>query len=321
MKLKLFVALLGFGLAGAIAHGQDAGTDLTSSLDNWKLNTPMGSSTLSIITPTDTTATNLLFPTNDARSWQPFFLDPASSSISTDGDALKVVIGKNDDKPWHSSLLQRFVPLVNGQDYVLTFRAKADIARAISPEFQIGGGDWHTVGLVKDAALTTDWQSFSFPFTASKVTSDGVQLSVRVGEQSGIVWLADMKLSPASGAAPVPAPATALRVDVTQAITPGWKIMLASKHKNLVEGQKYLLSYSIESDKPRSMYIDPQIDSDDYHPVGKGNFTISAGPVWRNYSTTFVAQNTKPNDITLVFPLGQVTGTVCVGDVKLTAVN
>ncbi|HEY3329779.1 MAG TPA: carbohydrate binding domain-containing protein [Capsulimonadaceae bacterium] len=320
MKIKYFAALLGFGVAMAACHAQVI--ELPATPETWRLaSADDGGATMMKVTPNDKTATNLLFPTNDPASWNYWFLDKGSSSIVADGDSLKVTVGKVEEKAWKSCLVQQDLPLVEGTNYVLKFRAKASAARAIQFVTQMQGGDFHGVGFVQAPTLSTEWQTFTYPFTAINITSEGVQLAVQVGQATGTVWLADMTLTASSGSSAVQAPASALAINVLKTTSPEWRTHIASSLVNLIEGHKYTLSYCVKSDKPRSFGAVAQIASDDFHAVGKADFRIFAGPVWRYHAVTFTAEKVKPNNVMVVFPLGQITGTVWVGDVKFTEVK
>jgi hypothetical protein len=275
-----------------------------------------GAATMSVVTPTDKTAQNVLAPANDVNSWMPLFVD-ATTSVSADDESLKVTVGKIGDKAWQDSIIQRDVPMTEGQSYILKFRAKASEVRTIFTMMQIQGGDWHSVGIAEITPLANEWHTYAYTFTAKGLAADGVQLVFQLGQSSGNVWLADLSLSPASGNVAVPAPASAVQVNITQAANPSWKIMLMSADQNLVEGHKYTLSYAVKSDKPRSMGAIAQFDGGDYHAIGKADFRVYATPVWHHHSVAFTATNVKPNGTLFVFPIGQTTGNVWVGDVTL----
>ena len=318
MKLRLLSALITIVLASTFAQAQTGVIALPANTDMWQLAVMDGAGALSTASPTDTTASNLLFAANDPNSWLYWFLDNPTSSATIDGDALKIVVGKADDTAWHTCFLQRDLPVAEGVAYVLKFRAKASASRLITPVVQVQADDYHPIGFMQDVTVGTDWQSFSFPFTAAGLIPDGVQLAFQVGQTTGTLWLADVTLSQASGACPIPAPSSAVLVNVTQATNPDWKINLFSKDQNLIEGKKYTLSFCMKSDKPRSMAALPQVDGDDYRVVATNvDFRAYAGPVWHRHTVTFTAVNVKPGAVRVVMPVGQVTGNVWIGDVKV----
>jgi len=319
MKIRLLTALVTAVLVTGFAQAQTSVIALPANTDMWQLAVMDGAGTLTTASPTDTSVANMLYPTNDPASWLSWFLDNPSSSVVTEGDALKIVVGKADDTAWHSCFLQRDLPVSEGVSYVLKFRAKASASRLITPVVQVQADDYHPIGFMQDVTVGTDWQTFSFPFTAAGLIPEGVQLAFQVGQATGTLWLADVALSQASGACPVPVPSSALQVNITQAANPDWKINLFSKDQNFVEGKKYTLSFSMKSQKPRTMAALPQVDGDDYRVVATNvDFRVNAGPVWHRHTVTFTAVNVKPNAVRIVMPVGQTTGNIWIGDVKVT---
>ncbi|HEY3328533.1 MAG TPA: endo-1,3-alpha-glucanase family glycosylhydrolase [Capsulimonadaceae bacterium] len=140
---------------------------------------------------------NLLYATNSLESWGCGFSYKNDTKATVDGDYLRIDIGKVDDVFWHTHILQADIPLKEGQRYTLKFRAKADQTRPILALLQTMGGnsgDWHMVGLDKTVDLTTEWQEFTIPFTATKLIPDGSQFAFHMGQHTGSVWLADVTL-------------------------------------------------------------------------------------------------------------------------------
>ena len=90
MKFGLLMALFVFGISIAIGHAQAPDIDLSATTDNWSLAVWDGAATMSTVSPADMTASNLLFDGSNPASWQSWFLDPATSSLTTDGPALKI---------------------------------------------------------------------------------------------------------------------------------------------------------------------------------------------------------------------------------------
>ncbi|MDR3710943.1 MAG: carbohydrate binding domain-containing protein [Capsulimonadaceae bacterium] len=139
-----------------------------------------------------------LYPANDLKSWSTGFSFGDKTNIAIDGDAVRIDIGKVDETFWHTHILQAGIPLKEGQSYLLKLRAKADTERPILAMLQnVGGdsGDWHTLGLEQSIPLTTSWQEFSYPFKATRVTDDGAQFVIQMGQQTGSVWIANLSLS------------------------------------------------------------------------------------------------------------------------------
>ncbi|HEY3329774.1 MAG TPA: carbohydrate binding domain-containing protein [Capsulimonadaceae bacterium] len=316
MKWKVFAALL--AMLSVAAHADT----LPATTDMWRLWTAdAGAATMAVVPGGQPTAvSNIVTLPNDPAAWAASFFDPTTSSFTADAGALKLVIGKVDDKAWHTYFSQRDLPIKEGETYTVKFRAKADAERPILVIAQAMSGDYHAVGLVQNAPLTTEWKTYSYTFKAVNVPVDGVHLAVQAGQATGTVWVADLSVAPVSGSVIIPAPTSALQI-TNKAVTDDWKVNIASKPQPLVDGHTYRLSYWVKSDKPGRVNAPVQIMVDDYHTVAKVDFRGQSGPMWRKHSVTFTASGVKPDKTSVVVCVGNIPGAVYIGDVDLSEVK
>ena len=98
---------------------------------------------------------------------------------------------------WHARLLQVFDDLEEGATYMVRFRARADVPRPMQLYGQISEPDYHGIGLNEVVPLTADWQTFQRAFRAKDLAGSNL-IEFHVGERTGTVWLADIKVTRAA---------------------------------------------------------------------------------------------------------------------------
>ncbi len=86
--------------------------------------------------------------------------------------------------------------LTNGRWYVAQFSARADRTRPVDVHTQRDTAGYQTIGLLEQAPLTTQWQTFRFPFQANDALPRHGALQFELGQASGTVWLRDISLVP-----------------------------------------------------------------------------------------------------------------------------
>ncbi len=156
---------------------------------------------------------SLLLPATTLAAWEQSVYENAEATFAQDKDAIRVNITKKGDAPWHVLLTQHLPGtggvsgLTEGKEYVLHFRAKADPPRTLPVNPQINRGDYHGIGLSENVALTTEWQTFDLPFTASGLDDTDNRLpNFQMAEKAGAVWIADVTLLPSAKPAAPPMP-------------------------------------------------------------------------------------------------------------------
>lgn len=107
----------------------------------------------------------------------------------------RIRILRTDGQWWHVRYSVEPVALRQGQTYRLTFRTRADRARAIAVEVQQREAPWGALGLRKTVAVTDRWQSFALEFTPP---ADEAQAAVHfsLGQDLPAVELAEIAISP-----------------------------------------------------------------------------------------------------------------------------
>jgi len=108
----------------------------------------------------------------------------------------QVAVAQVDGTDWHVQTHQIGLNLTDGTTYTVTFRAKADKDRPMPLGASLDQADWHNVGLTANAALTTEWKSFRYVFTAHDTVPSHARIAFTLGGQTGTVWISDLQIHP-----------------------------------------------------------------------------------------------------------------------------
>lgn len=122
--------------------------------------------------------------------------DSAELPTGVTGKVLRLNIAALGAESWHPQLHQTGIDLTESEPYTVTFRAKADRVRSLPIYTSIDRGDYHHVGLDATAELTTQWQQFTFAFTAARTVKDQNRLSFILGGALGTVDIANVVVRP-----------------------------------------------------------------------------------------------------------------------------
>ena len=129
---------------------------------------------------------------------KPFNLHPLPAS------ALQTEVTQTDGTDWHVQAHQVGLNLTDGTTYTVSFRAKADKDRPMPLGASLDQADWRNIGLTANAALTTDWKSFHYVFTAHDTVPNHARLAFTLGGQTGTVWISDLQVHPGAEGAGIP---------------------------------------------------------------------------------------------------------------------
>jgi hypothetical protein len=138
---------------------------------------------------------NLLKETNKPDTWRLEQHDAAKGKMEGDGDAIVFEVLDTDGTEWHVQVVQTGLDLKDGQEYSLTFSAKASSDRQVPVNAMIDQDDWHQIGLSETADVTKDWKEFRYSFFAEQTVPMKNRLSFILGTDKGKVWLKDVKLT------------------------------------------------------------------------------------------------------------------------------
>jgi hypothetical protein len=92
--------------------------------------------------------------------------------------------------------LQQVLALEADKDYILTFRAKASVARGMIAGIGLNYAPW--TNAAQDIALTTEWQTFTINLTTTGFGDANNRVFFDMGAEVGVVSIDDVSLSLAS---------------------------------------------------------------------------------------------------------------------------
>jgi hypothetical protein len=129
----------------------------------------------------------------------PLTATEAADAARRDGlypPVLHVNVAQTDGTDWHVQVHQTGLNLTDGTTYTVSFIAKADKPRPMPLGASLDQADWHNVGLTANAALTTEWKSFRYVFTAHDTVPSHARIAFTLGGQTGAVWISDLQIHP-----------------------------------------------------------------------------------------------------------------------------
>ena len=151
---------------------------------------------------------NLLFNGDfESGSMSPWVMeihDPAVASMSLETNPVhvasgnasaKVVTTSTTDTEWHIQFKQFGPTFVEGQPYLLTFSAKANVAVDIGVGISREISPWNTYGY-NSIGLTTQWQQFTMAVVPDEDNNGFVRVSARLSDiPAGTFWFDDFVLT------------------------------------------------------------------------------------------------------------------------------
>lgn len=112
----------------------------------------------------------------------------------TGANSAKIDISTTLGTDWHIQLVQPNQNLVLGEEYLISFRAKAASNRNIAVALQESTSPWATY-FYQTVAITTTPTNYYFTYTSTINNSGNAGLYFNVGETSETVWIDDINLS------------------------------------------------------------------------------------------------------------------------------
>lgn len=123
-------------------------------------------------------------------------LTVAGDGTATAASGFSVLNPVVSSQAWRTQAFVAGLNLVEGQDYALSFRAKADAPRKLPVNAGLSDGDFHYVGLDASPDVGTDWQNYRLTFQASQTAPGHARIDFVFGGYAGQVSLEDVKLTP-----------------------------------------------------------------------------------------------------------------------------
>ncbi|WP_254434194.1 carbohydrate binding domain-containing protein [Halobacillus sp. Marseille-Q1614] len=211
----------------------------------------------------------------------------AEMSVSEEQREMQVDILKEGVNPEDVQLKQSGIPLEKGEDYELTFNARAEQNKTI--EVDLVSEDGREIYKSEAITLTEEMENHTVEFTMPESAPKG-QLTFMVGGQPGDVYLdnvrmiqtsSDIELYPlkngdfSSGLdhwteyihfdaqANVSTDEGVLNVDIQEGGNEAWSVLMEQKGLSLSKGITYVLSFDASSSVARD--IEVTLENDNYH--------------------------------------------------------
>ena len=187
-----------------------------------------------------------------ASEWTIEHQGTSQAAFSPEGNGIKTTISQVDGTDWHVQVHQTGLNLKDGETYTVTFRAKADAARAVAVAAGLDQNDWHNVGLAENAALAPDWKSFSYAFTSHDTVPSHNRLAFTLGNQTGTVWISDLQIHPgANGTGLAPGQSLTLKnvaipVSALKAQNADWIAFLADTERSYADNMRGYLRNTLK---------------------------------------------------------------------------
>jgi hypothetical protein len=136
-------------------------------------------------------------PTETLHVLSQELFEAARATLTNEENVRRVDVTAVVGTLWHARLSEVFDDLKEGATYTVRFRARADVPRPIQLYGQIAEEDFHGIGLNEVVPLTIDWQTFEREFRAKDLAASNL-IEFHVGERTGTVWIADIKITRAT---------------------------------------------------------------------------------------------------------------------------
>ena len=122
----------------------------------------------------------------------------ADSALEVAPEEARRVLRWTATKPgaegWHLQFFQPSVPVRDGGEYVLDFRARAETPGVLRIGLMTQQAPWATVGATAELRVTPEWQSYEIAWTVSNPGDAPVRLNVDCDNRPGAFSLADLSL-------------------------------------------------------------------------------------------------------------------------------
>ena len=138
-------------------------------------------------------AGNILKETTKTDSWRFEQHGTAKATFMVSDDELVFDVTEIDDTIWHVQSFQTDLKLTNGEEYTVTFKAKAPAARSFVVQVGLDEEPWEMIGLNETIELETEWKDYEYKFTVDKASANNKnRFGFVLGGAKGKVHLKDI---------------------------------------------------------------------------------------------------------------------------------
>jgi hypothetical protein len=113
----------------------------------------------------------------------------SSEDTEGHGPAMLADISEGGSAAWEAQLIWKPVTVIRGLKYRLTFDAKSDAQQNVTLAIGEDNMPWTNLGIRKSVALSQDWRTYEFDFTAN-ATAQTARLALQMGgNPKGKIWI------------------------------------------------------------------------------------------------------------------------------------
>ncbi|HSV74057.1 MAG TPA: carbohydrate binding domain-containing protein [Chthonomonadales bacterium] len=265
------------------------------------------------------------------------------------GNVLRAEITSLGPLPWHIQFYQQGLTLRANVVYTVSFWARASEPRTVDVAMNTDTGDGHGIGLdAKGIALTREWRRFRLPFTASQPVENHGRLVFVLGESTGVVELAGVRLrtgmparpagpnlfrnpnfiagdqhwslvrgaTPARGTldvapsgGPTGVPGGVASISVEAIGDLAWHVHLVQHGVALENLVPYVIEFWARASEPRDLEVDAAVGGDGDRHIGlRGVLPLTT--TWRRQQVVFTPSRVSPDRNRIAFLVGQAVGRV-----------
>jgi uncharacterized membrane protein len=147
------------------------------------------------VEPGDASLLSILWQLNIHGSWEDSASSPRLEFPPDSPQIMRVRIKKltKERVPWQIQLIRIGVSIIKGEPYQLSFRARAAGARSMYAAVGRAYGDYGSLGLYQEVALTKEWQPFTFAFTPNDGDANA-RIFFDLGQDARWVEISDVAL-------------------------------------------------------------------------------------------------------------------------------
>lgn len=257
--------------------------------------------------------------------------------------AVRVTPGQavDPEKPWSVLLRCPKLPMVEGEEYYVSLRGRAEAPRKVIAKVAMGHEPWEGLGCYRTVELGTDWQSHGFTFRA-KAGDPAAQFDLLLGDSDTPLELQSASVRPASAwkviaakdhpavltfpaadgqrptasATVTPVSGDLMRVDFgRQETLEPWRVRLAAAPRSLRLDSDYEVVFKARAERPRAVAASLRRADGDGENIGL-YAKVSLTDAWQTFTRRFTAKATT-DKASFGFELGGSDAAVEFADVEL----
>jgi len=267
----------------------------------------------------------------DKEPWYDYGCDVVWNNGKVDISNIETV----DNPPWGSGFFQEGFSLIQGREYILSFKASATSARTIVVMFSVAGGP--TIFIDQNVQVGTTESTITLSFTNNAVTTNSADMFIFLGNSAAELTFDDFDLNeiacnvcgdnvllnsrfdtqvdPWYDWNCVPAVSNQqVHISAITGANP-WDSGFFQQNLELIQGQTYTLQFDARSNTNRMMYVKAAYYGAVTHQYMYEQVSLSS--TMENYELSFIADINTVTDGRIEFYIGQETADIYMDNIIL----